>query len=581
MNNNSSRPTNFFNGLKIPLNPKLNQKQTETLLTHYSSRIIQLSIFVNVKRVLISMDTRVVAGASNREQSDQERVAGTAQAVTSRRGLNVYIITMTMAAVTLIVELAAYRPFASSTSIFLEAAFMGLVCIAGLYPIHVAPKTKVNMTTAAIFAVVLLFQPLVAVIVAGAGVALTQGLIKKKSWPNRVFNIAAAVLFTGIAALVYSALSSTGTAGSLASAYGVLCAVVAACAMYMVNSVGVSLAGGFQLHKNPLPIWVTGTRQSMIQEIALVSIGLAGAIVVEQAPWAMVLMIIPVVVIYYSFARMASLNAKVESQLAELKVTQAQLVESARMASIGTMVAGIAHQINNPMFVIRGRAETLCEDADEHLKTSSAKKAVQVIFEMADRVSRIVNSLMPNSHVSEDGNVVSEVNEVVRNTLLLLEPKLLKNRVEVSMALAEGLPPCMGDACEIQEMLINLVDNACNAMPQGGKLALATGKTVSGISISVSDTGSGITPENLGNVFNPFFTTRKGSGGVGLGLYVSKHIAEKYGGSITVESRVGEGTAFKMALPSGAVRKEPHGLFSRQSGSNLVATGSGIPRRER
>ena len=84
-------------------------------------------------------------------------------------------------------------------------------------------------------------------------------------------------------------------------------------------------------------------------------------------------------------------------------------------------------------------------------------------------------------------------------------------------------------------------------------------------------------------LFNPFFTTRKGSGGVGLGLYVSKHIAEKYGGSITVDSRVGEGTVFKMTLPSGAARREPsRGLFSRQQAqSTLVASGSGNPRRER
>jgi two-component system NtrC family sensor kinase len=115
-------------------------------------------------------------------------------------------------------------------------------------------------------------------------------------------------------------------------------------------------------------------------------------------------------------------------------------------------------------------------------------------------------------------------------------------------------------------MLINLVDNACNAMPDGGKLAVATRETESGLSIRVSDTGTGISGENLARIFSPFFTTRKGSGGVGLGLYVSKHIAEKYGGSITVDSRIDKGTVFTVNLPSGSkkmikLQPEPeHGL---------------------
>jgi two-component system NtrC family sensor kinase len=275
---------------------------------------------------------------------------------------------------------------------------------------------------------------------------------------------------------------------------------------------------------------------------------------------------------------MAAINAKVENQLEELKATQAQLVGSVRMASIGTMVAGIAHQINNPIFVIRGRAETLCEDADEHLKTPSARRAVQVIYEMADRVSRIVNSLMPNSQVAEDGVACSDVNEVVRNTLLLLESKLLKSNVLVKTALVEDLPPCTGDACEIQEMLINLVDNACNAMPQGGSLAVTTRETDSGISIRVLDTGTGIAPENLTKIFNPFFTTRKGSGGVGLGLYVSKHIAEKYGGSISVDSRVGAGTVFTISLPKRETMT--NSVLRQRLQAWLVASGTDNPRRE-
>jgi two-component system NtrC family sensor kinase len=101
-------------------------------------------------------------------------------------------------------------------------------------------------------------------------------------------------------------------------------------------------------------------------------------------------------------------------------------------------------------------------------------------------------------------------------------------------------------------MLINLVDNACNAMPNGGKLSVTTRETDSGLSIRVSDTGMGISSENLSKIFSPFFTTRKGSGGVGLGLYVSNHIAEKYGGTISVDSQIDKGTVFTVSLPNGS-----------------------------
>jgi len=530
-------------------------------------------------RAYVNTQKEAVMDSSRAGKSNGANGAGAGAAVSSRRGLNIYVAGVTLAAIALTTILARYRPFASSANVILGVAFLALTCIAGLYPIHVAPKTKINVTTVVVFAAILLFAPLLAVIVTGGGVAITQLFIKKKSWLHRIFGVSQAVLFSGAGALVYSALGTTGSATALVSAFGVFCAVAAAVALYLANSALVSAAAGLQLHKNPLGIWLAGTKQSAVQEMALFTIGLATAMIVKQAPWAIILMLAPVVVIYYSFNRMAALNMKVESQLEELKVTQAQLVQSARMASVGTMVAGIAHQINNPMFVIRGRAETLCDEADEHFKTSYAKKAVQVIFEMADRVSRIVNSLMPNSQTCEDGVVCSDVNEAVRNTLLLLDPKLLKSSVEVSTALAQGLPPCMGEACEIQEMLINLVDNACNAMPQGGKVAIATRATDSGIlSIRVSDTGTGIVPENLTRIFSPFFTTHKGSGGVGLGLYVSKHIAEKYGGSISVDSQVGTGTVFTMLLPS--VEQKKAKAERRSQESRLVASGSGNPRRE-
>jgi two-component system NtrC family sensor kinase len=151
--------------------------------------------------------------------------------------------------------------------------------------------------------------------------------------------------------------------------------------------------------------------------------------------------------------------------------------------------------------------------------------------------------------------------------------------VEVGTTLAENLPLCLGEACEIQEMLINLVDNACNAMPEGGKLSISTRLTDPGVSIRVADTGTGISPDKMANIFNPFFTTRKGYGGIGLGLYVTRHIAEKYGGSIKADSQAGKGTVFDIVLV--AFRpKATGGRDGKSQEAMLVASGSGNTRRE-
>ncbi len=433
------------------------------------------------------------------------------------------------------------------------------------------PKTKVFITATPILSSVLLLAPAPAVIVIMLGTTAAQLFQKKYSWYNRLFNVAQTVVFAVAAGLTFWSIASLKPGFELTSAYGMLAALASMASMYIVNSAVVSTAAALQLHKNPLPIWVAGTKISLPTEAAQYVVGLVGAMLASQAPWAIVLVIVPVLVVFYMFKKAAALSEKVEHQLVELEATQAQLVETARMASIGTMVAGIAHQINNPMFVIRGRAETLCQDAEDNFKTASAHKAVQVIYDMADRVSRIVNSLLPDSRIGEDGVVCSDVNEVVRNTLLLLEPKLLKSQVEIAASLADGLPLCLGDACELQELLLNLVDNACNAMPQGGKLSITTRDSGSGICIRVSDTGTGINDENLRHIFSPFFTTRKGSGGVGLGLYVSKHIAEKHGGKIEVDSHPGAGTVFTVTLTGRTLKT---GLINRRASATPAASGS-------
>jgi signal transduction histidine kinase len=482
----------------------------------------------------------------------KSKTENNAQAGVKKRGdkrwLRLYIVVLTMVAVLLTTWLALTPGNIDARDIMLGAFFATLIALAGIYPIHLSPKTKVSVSTAAVFAVILLFNPLLAVVITALGVA-TAHAVKKRSWFNSIFSISQAIIFSGMAAVIFNTLNPDGVFNTAGAIVGL---VLSALVMYLVNSVAVAIIAGLQMRKNPVVIWISGTKQSAVQELALMTLGFVAAALASQFPWAIIFLVIPVIVIYHSFKRLMALNEQVKNQLDELKVTQAQLVESARLASVGTMVAGIAHQINNPMFVIRGRAETLMLDAEKHLKTESTKKHVQTIYEMADRVSKVVNSLLPVSQVTDDGSACADVNECTRNAVSLLESKLLKANIKLDMDLAQELRTVCGEACEIQELVINLVDNACNAMPQGGKLTLRTEPVGDAVLLRVIDSGTGILPENISKIFSPFFSTRKGGGGIGLGLYVARHIAQKHGGVISVSSEPGKGSSFSVVLPIAA-----------------------------
>ncbi|MGI2335139.1 MAG: sensor histidine kinase [Dehalogenimonas sp.] len=461
-----------------------------------------------------------------------------------RTELRLYIFAVALLAVLLTTHLVQMPQILGSQEMLLGTFLAALITLAGVYQIHLSPRTLVNVNTAAFFLVILVFSPLVAVLVSALGIAAVE-IIRKHDGLNTLFSVSQTVLCIGLAALTFRAFSPGETFNTVGAFVGL---VTSASVLYMVNSVAVALAAGLQMSKNPIQIWFNGTKQSVAQEVALTALGFIGAIVVTQVPWALPLLVIPVVVIYVSFKRLIHLNEQVANQLQELKVTQTQLVESARMASVGIMVAGIAHQINNPVFVIRGRAETLLADGEKHLKSEQSKKYIQVIYDMSDRVGRVVKSLLPVTQLTEDGKARASIDECVQNALSMLESKIHKTSVKLNLELAPGLPAILGEGCEIQEIVINLIDNACNAMTQGGNLTLQTKRVDDTVMLRVIDTGGGISTENIDKIFSPFFSTRKGGGGVGLGLYVARHIAQKHGGQLTVSSEAGKGSVFCLTL---------------------------------
>ncbi|MDO8473538.1 MAG: HAMP domain-containing sensor histidine kinase, partial [Dehalococcoidia bacterium] len=186
---------------------------------------------------------------------------------------------------------------------------------------------------------------------------------------------------------------------------------------------------------------------------------------------------------------------------------------------------------------------------------------------MADRVARIVRCLLTSTRPSEDGKASTDVNDALETMLLLLDSKLSASRVHVVRNYHDNLPLVPGDSIEIQELFGNLISNACDAMPEGGYLRLTTTVENQSVVAEVSDTGTGITEADMAKVFDPFFTTKETSGGIGLGLYVVKNIAQKHGGKVEVRSQSGQGTTFRVAFPATDVYDQAHGKQTERASS--------------
>ena len=229
---------------------------------------------------------------------------------------------------------------------------------------------------------------------------------------------------------------------------------------------------------------------------------------------------------------------------------EAQLSQADKLSSIGLLAAGVAHEVNTPLAVISSYTQML----HKQLQGDSQKSGLlEKITRQTFRASEIVNNLLNFSRTSgsEIGDV--DVNKVIADTLALLEHQFKVAKVEVENALAPKLQPIQGNPGRLQQVFLNLFLNAKDAMPGGGKLRVATMNGES-VSVSVSDTGTGIAPEHIQRIYDPFFTTKTSPGvgqarGTGLGLSVTYGIIQEHAGKIRVESHPGAGTTFILDFP--------------------------------
>jgi polar amino acid transport system substrate-binding protein len=260
----------------------------------------------------------------------------------------------------------------------------------------------------------------------------------------------------------------------------------------------------------------------------------------------------------------------------ELRLNQQQLVQADKMAALGVLVSGVAHEINNPTGLIlldlpllkrahRDTAAILEEHYHDEgdfplagIPYSEMKHEIpRMLDEMqegAQRIKRIVNDLKDFARRDDAGDkILLDLNEVVRTALRLVEPTIRRSTDDCRTDFARELPPVLGNAQRIEQVVVNLVLNACQALPhmeKGITVSTRYNRSTGNVILVVRDEGSGIAPEHLSRLTDPFFTTKRDSGGTGLGLSVSAGIVKEHGGEISFASAPGSGTTVTLSLPA-------------------------------
>jgi len=240
------------------------------------------------------------------------------------------------------------------------------------------------------------------------------------------------------------------------------------------------------------------------------------------------------------------------TDITELNQLQNKIVASQKLADLGTLAAGVAHEMNSPLQVITGMSQSLLKALDKGtLSPEKLHTNLETINRNAWRCAEIARALRTYAHSSGGTLEPLDLNVVIRDALLLTEHQLRSwSNIEIETDLFDLLPPTLCDRNQIAQVLINLLTNARDAMPDGGRIVIRTHLNEDGgVSLVVADTGVGIPQTALAKIFNPFFTTKAVGKGTGLGLSIIKGIIQAHGGRIWLESTEGVGTTFFMAFP--------------------------------
>lgn len=234
----------------------------------------------------------------------------------------------------------------------------------------------------------------------------------------------------------------------------------------------------------------------------------------------------------------------------KLEKTRIQLLQAEKMASLGKLAAGVAHQLNNPLGGITLYAQLMME---EYTLEDAAKEDLKRIIDDTERCRDTVRELLEFARQTRQEIRMNDLNHAISRTLFLLENQALFHNIEIIKSLDPDLPKVPSDVQQLNHVFMNIILNAAEAMEGSGQLRVETvpSENGCGILIRISDTGPGIPEDALPHVFEPFFTTKEQGKGTGLGLSLAYGIIENHGGRIWAESKIGEGTAFTIELPMG------------------------------
>ncbi len=231
---------------------------------------------------------------------------------------------------------------------------------------------------------------------------------------------------------------------------------------------------------------------------------------------------------------------------------QEQLIQSEKMSAIGQLIAGVAHDLNNPLASVVGFSDFLAEAGEV---PSSLAEPLQVIRQEAERAANIVKNLLSFARSQEGERKRQHIKPILESTLGLLRNQLMAHKVEATLEVEAALPEVEVNGNQIKQVFVNVINNACQAIASdapSGRIWIAAKRGRDGIAVSVTDSGPGMAEEIAARVFEPFFTTKGEGEGTGLGLSISQGILKEHGGRISLETKPGAGATFTVELPIGA-----------------------------
>ncbi len=390
--------------------------------------------------------------------------------------------------------------------------------------------------------------------------ALSSSLVLRRAPLYKIlFNIALFMLTMGVSSWIFHSLADT--INFIEAPQFILVFILTVAVYFLLNSGLLSIAIGLSEGISPKAIWLKNHSWTIPYLVVLSAIGYLMVMVnFALGKWAILLLLLPVLLI-----------RKAYGQYMDLKKMQDQLIRSERLAAVGQMAAGISHEIDNPMSVILGYSDYLLRKVP---KDDPMREGVEIINKEAGRCKSTIREYLDFSKPRAQIEILY-LQKIIKNAISLLKYESRSKNVDVVLEENNEDQKIMGDLKQLEQVFVNIILNAFQAMPQGGHLKISTlmirdpsgrdrnflsriwvgesGKRY--IAVRFDDTGCGISREHLQQLFMPFFTTRAESGGRGLGLYISHRIIEEHGGRIEVESQIGNGTTITVLLPFVESRK--------------------------